>query len=65
MATCEPITIFLSDLQIIDEIAQKRAGNKVDLSAKENRKNLIQLRKEVLHDIIMGVPHREEPEKNK
>lgn len=59
MATCEPIMIYLSDLEIIDKMACERATG-IDLDTRENRKTLIQLRKDVLHDIIKKIPHREE-----
>lgn len=55
MATCEPIMILLSDLAIIDGLAAKRTD--LDLSLHENRKALIQIRKEVIHEMIVnGLP---------
>lgn len=51
MATCEPIMILLDDLTIIDGVAKKRT--ELDLDKHENRKVLIQLRKEVIHELVM------------
>lgn len=60
MATTEAITIYISDLNIIDDLAKKRVGKDIDLKISENRKLLIQLRKDILHDIIQNIPHGEE-----
>lgn len=58
MATCEPIMVLLTDLLVIDELAKKRTDS--NLYERENRKELIQLRKEVIHELITyGLPFME------
>ena len=50
------ITIFVKDMEVLEEEANRRAkevyGQEYDVFACENRKVLIQLRKDILHEII-------------
>jgi hypothetical protein len=50
MATTEPIMIYISDLEIIDPEVQRRAG--FDITDRSHRKEVIQIRKEVVHDML-------------
>lgn len=52
MATTEPVMMFISDLDIIDEEVKRRAD--FDINDKSRRKEVIQLRKEIIHDIVQS-----------
>ena len=55
--TCEPVMVNNEDLEIVDGIIGSREGEEVFLY--ENRKRLVALRKEVIHEIFevyAGVP---------
>lgn len=50
MITAEPVMICCSDISIIDDEVQRRAD--FNIFDRKRRKDVVQLRKEVLHDII-------------
>lgn len=59
MPTCDPVMVLSEDITIIDKLAQQQT--KADLSRRENRKELLSLRKQVLHELIeKGLPFFEQ-----
>ncbi len=51
MKTCDATMLNIEDLDFIDEMAKKKYPH-ADLTLRENRKLLIQARKEAVHELV-------------
>lgn len=56
MAETGAITVYLRDIELLEQEAERRAkekyGSDYDIFLKENRTELLTLRKDILHEIV-------------